>query len=172
MTAFPLLLESQIPAVRRYARALARSPDQADDLVQDCLCRALQKQHLWEPGTNLRSWLFTILHNQHVNGIRSAIRRGTEVPDDGDDIEPLLVGAPRQDDRLLLRDLHRAFGVLSMEQREVVLLVGLEGLRYAEVAAILGVPVGTVRSRLSRAREALRRHMGASTRGESPLAAA
>jgi RNA polymerase sigma-70 factor, ECF subfamily len=161
---------SQIPAVRRYARALARSPDQADDLVQDCLCRVLQKQHLWEPGTNLRSWLFTILHNQHVNAIRSAVRRGTEVPDD--DIEPLLIGAPRQDDRLLLRDLHRALGVLSVEQREVVLLVGLEGLHYDEVAAILGVPVGTVRSRLSRAREALRRHMGACARGESPLAAA
>lgn len=152
-------LEAEIPRLRRYARALARDASTADDLVQDCLARALAKLHLWHEGTDLRAWLFTILHNQHVNSVRRAVRAGASV--EISDTEPMLTRAPGQDKRLELRDLDRALGELSEEQRAVILLVGLEGMRYEAVAEVLDVPVGTVRSRLSRGREALRRLIGA-----------
>jgi RNA polymerase sigma-70 factor (ECF subfamily) len=115
--------------------------------------------HLWQDGTDLRAWLFTILHNQYVNHIRRAVREGTSVGlNDG---EPLLSRAPQQGKRLELRDVERAIAKLPEEQRIVILLVGLEGMRYEQVAAVLDVPVGTIRSRLSRGREALRRLTGA-----------
>ena len=157
MNDFARLLEEQIPRGRRYARALTRDVTRADDLVQSCLVRAIAKQHLWEPGTNLRAWLFTILHNQHVNDVRRSAREGISVE---------LTEAPQFTlqsnaiDSLQLRDLKRAMDKLAPEQRSVILLVGLEGLAYEEVAAILKVPVGTVRSRLSRGRYQLRRLMG------------
>jgi len=152
-------IEAEIPRLRRYARALTRDVVTADDLVQDCLTRALGKLHLWQEGSDLRAWLFTILHNQHVNHIRRSVREGAVVA--FNESEPLLSRAPQQGKRLELRDLERAVAKLPTEQRSVVLLVGLEGMRYEEVAAVLGVPVGTVRSRLSRGREALRRLTGA-----------
>src|ERR1700730_14748580 len=151
-------IEAEIPRLRRYARALTRDESNADDLVQDCLVRALSKQHLWQEGTDLRAWLFTILHNQYVNQVRRAIREGTAVS--VSDTEPSLTRAPDQGKRLELRDLDRALARLPEEQRTVILLVGLEGMRYEAVAEIIGVPVGTVRSRLSRGREALRQLMG------------
>jgi RNA polymerase sigma-70 factor (ECF subfamily) len=151
-------IEAEIPRLRRYARALTRDVVTADDLVQDCLTRALGKLHLWQEGTDLRAWLFTILHNQYVNHIRRSVREGVAVS--FNESEPLLRRAPQQGKRLELRDLERAITKLPTEQRSVVLLVGLEGMRYEEVAAVLGVPVGTVRSRLSRGREALRRLTG------------
>src|SRR5271163_247065 len=151
-------IEAEIPRLRRYARALTREPVAADDLVQDCLARALGKLHLWQEGTDLRAWLFTILHNQFVNQVRRAIREGVAVG--LSETEPMLTQAPHQGSRLELRDLERAIGKLPEEQRSVILLVGLEGMHYEEVAEILDVPVGTVRSRLSRGREALRRLMG------------
>ena len=151
-------IEAEIPRLRRYARALARDAAAADDLVQDCLARALGKLHLWQEGTDLRAWLFTILHNQYVNQVRRAVREGASVG--LSETEPMLTRAPHQGKRLELRDLDRAIRKLPEEQRSVILLVGLEGMRYEEVAAVLGVPVGTVRSRLSRGREALRRLMG------------
>jgi RNA polymerase sigma-70 factor, ECF subfamily len=151
-------IAAEIPRLRRYARALARDAASADDLVQDCLARALGKLHLWQDGTDLRAWLFTILHNQYVNQVRRSVREGTAVG--LSDTEPLLTRPPHQSRRLELRDLERAIARLPEEQRAVILLVGLEGMHYEEVAAVLGVPVGTVRSRLSRAREALRRLMG------------
>ena len=80
MSDFARLLETEIPRLRRYARALTRDQSRADDLVQSCLCRAIAKQHLWEPGTNLRAWLFTILHNQHVNDVRRSVREGVSIP--------------------------------------------------------------------------------------------
>jgi RNA polymerase sigma-70 factor (ECF subfamily) len=144
--------------LRRYARALTRDVAAADDLVQDCLARALGKLHLWQQGTDLRAWLFTILHNQYVNQVRRAVREGAAVG--LSETEPMLTQAPSQDKRLELRDLERAFAKLPQEQRSVVLLVGLEGMRYEEIAEILDVPIGTVRSRLSRGREALRRLTG------------
>jgi RNA polymerase sigma-70 factor, ECF subfamily len=152
-------IEAEIPRLRRYARALTRDLAAADDLVQDCLARALGKLHLWQQGTDLRAWLFTILHNQYVNYVRRAVREGAAVG--LNESEPLLMRAPHQGRRLELRDLERAIAKLPEEQRAVILLVGLEGMRYEEVAAVLGVPVGTVRSRLSRGREALRRLTGA-----------
>jgi RNA polymerase sigma-70 factor, ECF subfamily len=151
-------IEAEIPRLRRYARALARDVATADDLVQDCLARALGKLHLWQEGTDLRAWLFTILHNQYVNQVRRAVREGAAVG--LSETEPMLTRAPHQGKRLELRDLERAIAKLPEEQRAVILLVGLEGMRYEEVAEVLGVPVGTVRSRLSRGREALRRLMG------------
>jgi len=152
-------IEAEIPRLRRYARALTRDAVTADDLVQDCLTRALGKLHLWQQGTDLRAWLFTILHNQYVNHIRRAVREGSAVG--LNESEPLLSRAPQQGKRLELRDLERAIAKLPEEQRSVILLVGLEGMRYEEVAAVLDVPVGTIRSRLSRGREALRRLTGA-----------
>lgn len=151
-------IEAEIPRLRRYARALARDMAAADDLVQDCLTRALGKLHLWQEGTDLRAWLFTILHNQYVNQVRRSVREGAAVG--LSETEPLLTRAPHQGNSLELRDLERAMAKLPEEQRAVILLVGLEGLRYEEVAEVLGVPVGTVRSRLSRGRESLRRLMG------------
>ena len=152
-------IEAEIPRLRRYARALTRDVVSADDLVQDCLTRALGKLHLWQEGSDLRAWLFTILHNQYVNHIRRAVREGATVA--LNETEPLLSRAPQQGKRLELRDLERAIAQLPEEQRLVILLVGLEGMRYEEVAAVLDVPVGTIRSRLSRGREALRRLTGA-----------
>jgi RNA polymerase sigma-70 factor (ECF subfamily) len=158
-------LVEEIPRLRRYARTLTRDVTAADDLVQDCLTRALSKSHLWQEGSDLRAWLFTILHNQYVNQVRRSVREGTAAALNDD--EPGLTGAPSQDKRIELRDLERALAKLPDEQRSALLLVGMEGMQYEEVAAILDVPVGTVRSRLSRGREALRQLMGiAAERGE------
>lgn len=151
-------IEEEIPRLRRYARALTRDVTAADDLVQDCLARALSKVHLWQEGTDLRAWLFTILHNQYVNHVRRAVREGSAVG--LSETEPMLTSQPNQTKRLELRDLERAIAKLPEEQRAVLLLVGLEGMRYEEVAIILDVPVGTIRSRLSRGREMLRQLMG------------
>lgn len=160
-------IEAEIPRLRRYARALTRDNPAADDLVQDCLTRALGKLHLWQRGTDLRAWLFTILHNQYVNYVRRSVREGAAVG--LTDSEPLLTRAPQQGQRLELRDLERAIARLPEEQRSAILLVGLEGMRYEEVAAVLNVPVGTVRSRLSRGREALRKHVGIDPERRGPL---
>jgi RNA polymerase sigma-70 factor (ECF subfamily) len=156
MNDFARLLEVEIPRLRRYARALTRDVTRADDLVQSCLTRAVAKQHLWQPGTDLRAWLFTIMHNQHVNDVRRGIREGNNVDLDE---APQLVVQSNAIPTLQLRDLERAIAKLPHEQRQVVLLVGLEGMAYEEVAKILRVPVGTVRSRLSRGRDQLRRLM-------------
>ena len=158
-------VEAEIPGLRRYARALTRDLIAADDLVQDCLTRALSKFHLWQQGTDLRAWLFTILHNQYINHVRRTTREGAPVG--LNEREPLLARAPQQGRRLELRDLERAIAKLPSAQRSVILLVGLEGMSYGEVAAVLGVPVGTIRSRLSRGREALRRLTGATQAGEA-----
>lgn len=158
MNDFAQLLEVEIPRLRRYARALTRGDlMRADDLVQSCLIRAVAKQHLWQCGTDLRAWLFTIMHNQHVNDIRRATREGVTV-DLAD--APTMATEAGALSTLELRDLERAMAQLPTEQREVILLVGLEGMAYDEVATVLNVPVGTVRSRLSRGRDQLRRLMG------------
>jgi RNA polymerase sigma-70 factor (ECF subfamily) len=157
MTDFARLLEAEIPKLRRYARALTRDVVRADDLVQSCLVRAIANQHLWQPGTNLRAWLFTILHNQNVNDVQRAAREGANV--DIEDVAQVLSVQPRAMASLEMRDLEAAIAKLTPEQRQVILLVCLEGMEYEEVALILGVPIGTVRSRLSRARDQLRRLM-------------
>jgi RNA polymerase sigma-70 factor (ECF subfamily) len=158
MNDFSKMVEAEIPRLRRYARSLTRNAHSADDLVQDCLVRALSKQHLWVEGTDLRAWLFTIMHNQHINFVRRAVRQG---PETGvSDTEPSLTRAANQDRRLELRDLDRALALLPEEQRSVILLIGLEGMAYEAVAEVVGIPVGTVRSRLWRGREDLRKLMG------------
>lgn len=146
------LLASRIPRLRRYARALTRNAEAADDLVQDCLERAWRKAHHWEIGTDLRAWLFTVMHNVHVNTLRRP-QPETE-PMEHDDY---LDSRPQPADAgLNLRDLERGLARLSAEQREVLLLVCLEEMPYEQVAAVVGVPIGTVMSRLHRARERLR----------------
>ncbi|MEP3246344.1 MAG: sigma-70 family RNA polymerase sigma factor [Sneathiella sp.] len=144
-----------IPNLRRYARALKGNADAADDLVQDCLSRAMGRLHLFTPGTNMRAWLFSILHNQHVNNIRRSARQ----PDRQalESIPESAQSSPgQQEARLELQDIGAALDTLPAEQKQVILLIGLEGMRYAEAAEILGVPIGTVMSRLNRGREQLR----------------
>jgi RNA polymerase sigma-70 factor, ECF subfamily len=146
------LFAAEIPRLRRYARALLRNRDGADDLVQDTLLRGLEKLHLYQPGTNFRAWLFTVMHNLYVNSHRRLARRGHTI-----DVEKVqLSTAASQVSTLELRDLERAIASLPDEQRTTLLLVGLEGMKYEEVALICDVPIGTVRSRISRARDALR----------------
>ena len=157
MTAFHGLIEEQIPRLRRYARALTHNLERADDLVQDTLVRAITKEHLWQPGTNLRAWLFTLMHNQYVNNVRRAARESLTVEIDA--VSSTLVATTDPTSSRQLRELDRALGQLSEEQRQTMLLVGLEGMSYQEAAAIFNVPVGTVRSRLSRGRDNLRRLM-------------
>ncbi len=146
------LLATQIPRLRRYARALTQNAHAADDLVQDCLERAWRKAHHWEPGTDLRAWLFTLMHNLHINKLRR--RRLDTEPMEHTDYQDPRPQAP--DAALNLRDLEQGLAQLSEEQREVLLLVCLEEMSYEQVAAVLGVPLGTVMSRLHRARERLR----------------
>src|SRR6516165_5901891 len=161
------LVEQEIPRLRRYARALTRGSDRGDDLVQDTLLRALTKLHLWQRGTDIRAWLFTIMHHQYVNRVRREAREATTV--DVEHISSTLVATTDPTARRQLVELDRALAQLSAEQREVLLLVGLQGMDYGSVAQILGVPIGTVRSRLSRGRERLRELLGRDGRlGHSP----
>jgi RNA polymerase sigma-70 factor, ECF subfamily len=158
MSQFHRLMEHEIPRLRRYARALTRDSVRADDLVQDTLMRGLAKSHLWQAGTDIRAWLFTIMHNQYVNDRRRAARE--DANDDVDQIAPKLAATADPTALRQLKELDRALGQLSRGQREVVLLVGLEGMSYDEAAKILRVPIGTIRSRLSRGREVLRFLLG------------
>ena len=148
-------LIGELPRLRRYARALQGDPGAADDLVQDSVERALSRLHLFEDGTNMRAWLFTILHNVHANSVRKRVRALDDpsyeaTPDDAGAV------AASQGDGLALRDLSRALAQLPEEQRQTVLLVGLEDMSYREAADVLGVKIGTVMSRLARGRARLR----------------
>lgn len=147
-------IETCVPALRRYARALTRNVDRADDLVQDCLERAIRKRGLFRPTGPLQAWLFRMLVNLWRNSLRSERRRGEHVAYDALVIEPS-IPAP-QHGRLALGEMNRALDRLPDDQRETLLLVVLEGVSYEEAATILGIPIGTVMSRLSRARAALR----------------
>lgn len=149
-------LEQEIPTLRRFARALVGHPERADDLVQDTLERALTRLDSYTPGTNMRAWLFTILRNAHIN----ELRRARTVPAADEALEALSPPVPAsQEHGLAIRDLKRALSRLTPEMLEVLLLIGLEGLSYVEAAEVLGAKVGTVKSRLCRGREALRRLM-------------
>src|SRR4051794_2442321 len=143
-----------IPRLRRYARALVGDRATADDLVQDTLERAWAKLHLYRRGTDLRAWLFTVMHNVHANKVRAA-----RPNDPFDEETPELALRASQGDSLMVRDLDRSIALLPSEQRSVLLLVALEDMSYEEVAHTLGIPMGTVMSRLSRAREKLRTMM-------------
>ena len=148
-----------IPRLRRYARALTGDAVSADDLVQDTVARAIEKFALWRAGSDLRAWLFSVMHNTFVNQLRA--RHATEVLE-SDDLE----ARPRVSDGVLI-DLEKCLRGLPAEQREIILLIGLEEMSYAEAAQALGVPQGTVMSRLSRARTRLAALMA----GEAPSAA-
>ena len=156
------LIAQQIPRLRRYARALTGDRSAADDLVQDTLERALSRFHLWRRGSDLRAWLFTIMHNLYVNQARSRARRQQESLESETAAEML---RGRDPDWLELRDLASALAHVPDEQRAVLLLVGLEQFTYDEAARILEVPIGTVMSRLSRARERLRALLGSESGG-------
>lgn len=149
------LIEPHIPGLRRYAWALLRDDEEADDLVQDCLERALSRWHLRRRDGNLRAWLFAIERNLFLDGWRRRQRRGSEVALD----EAAAMQAETQEGRSALRDVLAGLDALPEEQRSTLLLVAVEGLSYEDAAGILGVPVGTVMSRLSRARARLRRLM-------------
>ena len=151
-------IEALLPNLRRYARSLARDLAAGDDLVQECIARALARLHLWTAGTDLRAWLFTIMHNQYVSQVRRASRGGTMV--EWSDCSPTLTCAPQQIAQLELRELDRAITLLPEEQRIAVLLVGLTRRTYDEIASDCAVPVGTIRSRLSRGRRTLRELTG------------
>ncbi len=147
-------LSSQIPGLRRYARALTGDSWAADDLVQDTLERACSKWPLWTAGSDLRAWLFTVMHHLHASGLRRTLRRSsglTQVSLDDAGIDP---AAPDGAQDLAL-DLQRCLLRLPEEQRAVLLLVSLHDLSYEQVARITGTPIGTVMSRLSRARARL-----------------
>ena len=150
-----------IPRLRRYARALLGERYAADDLVQDTLERAWNKFHLWRPGSDLRAWLFSIMHNVFVNQVRSR-RNNIEMT-----MEELPVTAERatQSDSLEVADVERALRTLPDEQREVLLLVAVEDMTYEEASRALSIPIGTVMSRLSRARDRMRRMIA----GEQPV---
>jgi RNA polymerase sigma-70 factor (ECF subfamily) len=154
MSAMDGLVEAQIPRLRRYARALTGDAVRADDLVQDTLERAWGRRHLWRAGTDLRAWLFTVMHNVFLNQRRSA--RPTTGFVELDDSLFLPARPDGVDLQLELRDVASALTKLPAEYREVLLLVALEEMRYEDVAKVLAIPVGTVMSRLSRARERLR----------------
>jgi RNA polymerase sigma-70 factor (ECF subfamily) len=142
-----------IPSLRRYARGLTADRDRADDLVQDTLERAWGRLSMWHRRGEIRAWMFGIMHNQFIDRLRAQRSR----PEDsaGDDV-PEVPQPPQQSHRLEVRDLDRCLQRLSVEQREVLLLVGVEEFSYQEAATALGVPIGTVMSRLSRGRERLR----------------
>ena len=157
MNRFEIQLVEAIPALRRYARALCHDPHQADDLVQECLARAISRRRLWISQKGMRPWLFTILHNIFVNTLRQT--REFQSFSDSDEFSPALISADDSETLITLSDFEKALAQLSPEHREILLLVGVEQLSYREVSRIVGVPSGTVMSRLSRAREHLRKNM-------------
>lgn len=144
-----------IPRLRRYARALVGDRASADDLVQDTMERGWRKLSSWRRGSDMRAWLFGIMHNLHVDQVRRPAIQ-TDVLDDDTPIPPVPAS---QADGLDMRDLESALQTLPAEQCEILLLVALEEMSYEEVAATLGLPIGTVMSRLSRARQKLRAQM-------------
>ena len=141
-----------IPRLRRYARALLGNRSEADDLVQDTLERGWSNLASWRAGSDMRAWLFGIMHNLHVDRVRKPVLSTIEFDDD----TPMPFMKAPQADRLEIRDMEAALNTLPAEQRKILLLVALEEMTYGEVAAALGIPIGTVMSRLSRARERLR----------------
>jgi RNA polymerase sigma-70 factor (ECF subfamily) len=158
-----------IPRLRRYALALTGTREAADDLTQDTLERAWRKRAQWRRGSDLRAWLFTVMHNVYVNGVRAA-RRVESL-----DTEPVagevraMSGSASPDDHVVVSDLQAALLRLPDEQRAVVLLIGLEQLSYAEAAGVLDVPIGTVMSRLARGRERLRALLEGGVPAAAPL---
>jgi RNA polymerase sigma-70 factor (ECF subfamily) len=163
-------LVAAIPRLRRYARVLTGESTRADDLVQETLARAWEKRRLWTAGTDLRAWLFTIMHNVFVNQRAVARREAANVSLDGDEDGNTAWQIPvraTQQTRVELIEVLREVARLPVEQRAVLVLAAVEEMRYEEIATVLAIPVGTVMSRLSRAREKLRR-AASEALGEAP----
>ena len=167
MSVLPLLpgaeLLACVPRLRRYARALVGERTAADDLVQDTLERGWAQRAALQPGTDARAWLFAIMHNVRID----QVRRGALVTEPLDDDTPMPAMAERSTVGIQVREMDAALRLLSEEQRAILLMVGLEDMRYEEVASTLGIPVGTVMSRLARAREKLRSLMDGGARVNS-----
>lgn len=160
----PESIVEHIPRLRRYARALVGDRHSADDLVQDTLERAWNKFHLWRSGSDLRAWLFTVMHNVFVNEVR---RARNQIEQSMDEV-PVVAVRATQSDALELAEVDRMLRVLPAEQREILLLIAVEQMSYEEVSRVLSIPMGTVMSRLSRARERMRTLMGG-TQAAVPL---
>jgi RNA polymerase sigma factor (sigma-70 family) len=164
-------LVAQIPGLRRYARVLTGNAWAADDLVQDTLERACTKWRLWAVGSDLRAWLFTLMHNLFVNQLRHSSRQaGLAAPLDIDEVQEQLSAPDAGQEQML--DLQRCLLRLPQDQRAVLLLVSVEDMSYEETARIVGAPVGTVMSRLSRARTRLRELMNSPAPASATSAAA
>lgn len=164
-------LVAAIPRLRRYARVLTGEATRADDLVQETLARAWEKRRLWAAGSDLRAWLFTIMHNVFVNQ-RAMARRDAQslsLDDEDNGIARELAVRPEPHLRVELAEIVRALDRLPTEQREVLVLAAVEELRYEEIANVLAIPIGTVMSRLSRARDKLRRALEREPGATSPL---
>ena len=154
-----VLIAEHVPRLRRYARALTGDRTRADDLVQDTLERAWNKLHQWRRGSDIRAWMFSIMHNVFVNQIRQHQAATVALDDEALEVPVRATQA----DGLEMRDLAAAIARLPVEYREVILLVGLEQMGYEQAAQVLGIPLGTVMSRLSRGRERLRALMAGAT---------
>jgi RNA polymerase sigma-70 factor (ECF subfamily) len=155
MSEFGRLLELEIPALRRYARKLTRDTTQADDLVQSCLERALVKEKLWQPGSDLRRWLFTMLYHQRISALRREARERTRLAEAAHALSSAAPSDPAA--QLFVHEVAQAIAVLPDGQRQAIRRVALDGMDYAEAARLLAVPPGTMRSRLARGRAALRK---------------
>lgn len=153
MKPIELQIADLTPHLRRYARVLMRGDVlQADDLVQDCIERGLRRSALWQRGSNLRAWLFTIMHNLYVNQVKRHVNGPSFVA--LDDTES--AHHSRAESDVAVNDIQQALNELPGDQREILLFVSIEGMKYQEVAKILDIPEGTVMSRLARARKQLR----------------
>lgn len=155
-------LIAEIPHLRRYALALVRNPDGADDLVQNCLERALNKFHLWQSDRDLRPWLFSIMHNLYIDTVRHQSRRGVSVA--LDDAQDLPSHSANQEDRLNAKAVLNEIDRLPQKHKDVLILIGINELSYAQAAKVLGIPTGTLMSRLNRARVSLRKNLNMETR--------
>ncbi len=152
---FRQALIREAPYLRRFARSLVGDMASADDLVQDTFERAISRAHLFDHNRELRPWLFRILRNLNISQYRQSRSRGVQVPLDEASETTATQNTPH-DGNLAVRDISRALTLLPYDQREVLVLIALEGLKYREVMDVLDIPIGTVMSRLSRARERLR----------------
>jgi RNA polymerase sigma-70 factor, ECF subfamily len=167
----PFDVTAQLPALKRYALMLTRDESRAEDLVQDTLLRAYESRHTFRAEGNLRSWLFSILHNAFINDVKRNRADATRL-DRYAEIAQGEQGEPEQESRVRLAQIQQAFMTLHEDQRTVLYLVAVEGMSYQEAAETLGIPVGTLMSRLGRARQALRAvENNEQAAGDAPAAA-
>jgi len=156
---FRQLLVTHLPHLRAVARALTGHRDRADDLVNDAILKALSAESQFQPGTNLKAWLITILRNHYINGLRRSrieVEAVEEIP------ESAMPTAPNQEHVVEMHEVAAALQRMSVEHREILVLVSAAGLSYEEAATVCGCAVGTIKSRLNRARSELKRVLGRS----------